>query len=183
MNLLNNNFIKQRKLLITLTVIVGFILVLVTLQMNITKVSAQIVPILVHEEHLDFGTVFPGEELQGDFTVYYVEEYEQEGITYRIIKKRKPLPEGHPELPNGGDPEMPGFYRNLCSFLTPVNIEGEGDTISSAFVGSDDLSDVWTIHFKVPAIIGHISQDHIGGVVTSNGEYGCDISIDVDIEP
>ncbi|HEB46583.1 MAG TPA: hypothetical protein ENI19_02630 [Candidatus Nealsonbacteria bacterium] len=180
MNLLLSNILKKPgRTIILLTIVVGFILVLASLVADTTKVSAQILPILVQEENLDFGTVFPGEEHQGNFTIYFVEEYEEDGINYRIIQKRKPLPPEHPEYPNGGDPAMPGFYRNLCPFLTKVSIEGEGDTENQAFVGNNDLSDVWIIYFEVPAIVGHVAQDHIGGVIASNGEYGCDVSIDI----
>ena len=177
--LLNNKFRKKSELITLLAITASLILVLVVLKISTTNVSAYILPILVHEEHLDFGTVFPGEEHQGNFTVHYVEEYEQEGITYRIIQKRKPLPSGHPEYPDGGDPAMPGFYRNLCPYLSKVSNEGEGDNENAAFVGPSDLSDTWIIYFQVPAILGHVAQAHIGGVVTSNGEYGCDVSIEI----
>ena len=181
MNLLSNNTFKKPKKLLTLLIIgVSLILILASLNFYLTEVSAQIIPITVSVEYLDFGTVFPGENLQGNFTVFYADE--GNGITYRIIQKRKPLPTGHLEYPDGGDPEMPGYYRNLCPFLTKVSVEQEGDTEKQAFVGPNDLSDTWVIYFKVPAIVGHVGQDHIGGVVTSNGEYGCDISIDVDLE-
>ena len=173
---------KQRNLLITLTLTVGFVLVLVIINANITNVSAQIVPVTVSTEHLSFGTVFPGEELQGNFMVTYVDE--GDGIAYKLIQKRKPLPSEHPEYPDGGDPEMPGYYRNLCPFLTKVSNEGEGDTENQAFVGptSTDPSDNWIIYFKVPAVFGHVGQDHTGGVVSGNGEYGCDIAINIDVE-
>lgn len=180
--LLSNTFINQKKLLITLGVIVSLILVLVIIDANITKVSAQIIPVTVSTENLTFGTVFPGEELQGNFIVTYVDE--GGGIAYKLIQKPKPLPAEHPEYPDGGDPQNPGYYRNLCPFLTKVSNEGEGDTENQAFVGptSTDPSDNWIIYFKVPATFGHVGQDHTGGVVSESGEYGCDISIDIDIE-
>lgn len=164
--------------------IVGAVLILtiviINLQISLTAVSASIFPIVVHEEHLDFGTVFPGEEQEGNFVVSISPDYVGDGITYRIIQKRKPLPEGHPELPDGGDPGMPGFYRDLCPHLTKVSNEGEGDIESNASVGGlFDESDAWIIYFKVPAIIGNIGQDHVGGVITEDGEYGCDVSIDI----
>ena len=31
----------------------------------------------------------------------------------------------------------------------------------------------------MPAIFGHVAQDHTGGVINEAGEYGCDISIDL----
>lgn len=175
--LLNNIFKKPKKLLILATIVVSLILVLVSLKMSSTRVSAQILPVVVNVDYLDFGTVFPGEERQGNFTVTYVED--DSGVDYRIVQERKPLPPEHPEYPDGGDPAMPGYYRDLCPFLEKVSVEQEGDTEDLAFVGPDDTSDVWTIYFKVPAIFGNVGQDHIGGVVDSNGEYGCDVSIDI----
>ncbi len=176
MNLLLSNILKKPgRTIILLTIVVGFILVLASLVADTTKVSAHILPVVVSVDHLDFGTVFPGEERQGNFIVTYVEV--DIGVNYQIVQERKPLPPEHPEYPNGGDPAMPGYYRDLCPFLEKVSVEQEGDTENLAFVGQGDLSDTWTIYFKVPAIVGNVAQEHIGGVVTSNGEYGCDVSI------
>jgi hypothetical protein len=180
LSLLKNKIFKNQKKLIIILVIV-FGLVLVSIKIFSTNVSANIVPILVHEEELAFGTVFPGEELEGKFGVHFVTEYEEEGITYKIIFKRKPLPAGYPGT---GDPDMPGYYRDLCPFLTPVNVDpGETDTKDLAYVGDDDLSDDWIIYFKVPAIMGTVAQEHVGGVVTTDGDYGCDVSIDIPETP
>lgn len=134
------------------------------------QITLQILPIIVHEDNLSFGQVFPGEELQGKFTVHYVQEYQEQGVHYRIIQKLKPLPDGS------------GYYKDLCPFLSKVSLESEGDLESEAYVGINDPSDEWTVYFKVPAIMGNVSQDNSGGVVTTSGEYGCDISIDI-IEP
>jgi hypothetical protein len=165
-------------LLLSAFVIVSF--VLVTTQENIIKVSAEVIPVVVMEDHLDFGTVFPGEGLEGNFVVSVSPDYQENGIQYRIIQRRKLLPPEHPEYPDGGDPQMPGYYRNLCPYLEKSTNEGEGDTEESATLSSlDDQSDAWVIYFKVPAIIGSVAQEHIGGVVDSNGEYGCDVSIDI----
>lgn len=153
----------------------------VNLQAKLTQVSAQVVPVSVNVNHMDFGIVFPGEQLESSFQVNYAED--GNGVNYRIIQKRKPLPESHPEYPDGGDPDMPGYYKNLCPYLEKLSLEGEGDTEGedgSAYVGPDDLSDIWTVYFKVPAIFDFVAQDHEGGIVDTNGEYGCDISIDVD---
>ena len=181
--LLNNTFIKYKKLLISLGAMVVLASVLIILNSNITKVSAQIVPVIVSTNNLAFGTVFPGEELEGNFIVTYIEDGGS-GIAYKLIQKRKPLPPEHSEYPNGGDPQMLGYYRDLCPYLEKVSLEGEDDVPSSAFVGptSNDPSDNWTIYFKVPAIFGYVGQDYTGGVVSENGEYGCDIAIDIDIE-
>jgi len=190
--LLNNIFRKPRNLLILITIAVS--LFLVSLKFYFTKVAANILPVAVSEVNLDFGTVFPGEELQKNFTISYVEEYEQGGITYRIIKKIKPK---WPEPPVCGQgfttrEEASAYcvanpnntnccYPDLCPSLTPIKIEEgtEEENPTLAYVGSDDLSDAWIIYFRVPAIVGHVAQEHIGEVVTSNGEYGCDVSIDI----
>jgi len=168
---------SNKKIWIIAIPIVLVILILAIFQGKIFKVSAQVVPITVNIENLDFGTVFPGEQLQGNFIVTYVDE--GNGIKYQLIQKRKPLPSEHPDYPNGGDPQMPGYYKNLCPYLEKTNNEGEGDTETDAFVGPNDPTDTWIIYFKVPAIFGNVSQDHVGGVIDSSGEYGCDVSIDI----
>lgn len=160
---------------------VGLAVLLINLQLNMTRVAAQIRPISVSTDHLSFGTVFPGEELEGSFTVSYLDEVGNS--TYRIIQKRKPLPPEHSEYPNGGDPDLPGYYRNLCPFLEKVSFENEGDSegaADQAQVNYLDLSDTWTVQFKVPAIIGQVAQDHTDGFVSISGEYGCDISVDLE---
>lgn len=166
---LANNIFKKQKLFFLFTIVVFLTVVLIGFWINSTRVSAQILPVVVNVEHLDFGTVFPGETLEGNFIVTYATT--TGGVYYRIIQKPKPLPEGHPEYP--------GYYKDLCPFLEKVSVETEGDTEDRAYVGEDDTSDTWIIYFKVPAIFGHVAQEHIGGVVSSSGEYGCDVSIDI----
>ena len=166
---------KLAKIILFIIVLSGFVLVLANSQLKITEVSATVVAVTVQGDHLSFGTAFPGEELEGSFVIGYVEQPEPDDVDYRIVLERKPLPEGYI---GEGDPDMPGYYKDLCPYLTKVNLEEEGDTEDNASVGVDDLSDEWTIYFKVPAIIGHVGQEHINGIVTTNGEYGCDISIE-----
>ena len=167
--------LKIKKTLILSILLIAFSLVLADSQFKVMEVSAQIIAVTIQEDNLSFGTVFPGEEHDGSLIVSYIGE--QGGVNYQIILERKPLSPEHPEYPNGGDPEMPGYYRNLCPFLTKV--EEGGDSEENAFVGIEDISDKWIIYFKVPAIVGHVAQEHINGVVTSNGEHGCDISINI----
>ena len=177
-----NKIIKKQSVKIGLMIaVVCLAMFLINLQLKMTRVSAQIIPISVSTDHLQFGTVFPGEELEGSFTVNYLEE--AGASTYRIIQKRKPLGPDHPEYPDGGDPDMPGYYRNLCPFLEKVSFEGEGDiegAIGQAQVGENDLSDIWIVQFKVPAIVGNVAQDYTDGFVSVSGEYGCDISVDLE---
>ena len=152
-------------------------------------VSANVYPVVVSVDYIDidFGTVFPGESLERNFTVTYATT--GDGVFYRIIQKNKPLPgaqvpEGYPGLIEEYCQEylddLTRCYRNLCPYLDKVSVEQqEGDTEERAFVGPGDTSDTWIIYFEVPAIFGHVSQDHIGEVVSSNGDYGCDVSIEI----
>lgn len=169
------NIFKKQKLFILISTVV--FLIIVGSWFNSRKVSAQFLPVVVNVNHLDFGTVFPGETLGGNFTVTYIDEVGE--VNYRIVQQRKPLLEAHPDYPDGGDPAMPGYYRDLCPFLEKISVEQEGDTEDLAWIGINDISDVWIINFKVPAIFGQVGQDHVGGVVDSNGEYGCEVSIDL----
>jgi len=176
MNLLSKNIFKEpKKLLIPTAIVLGLIIVLTTNLFNFTGVSAQIIPVSVNITHLAFGTVFPGEELQGNFIVTYGTT--GNGIHYKIIQKPKPCPQENPTCGPAG------YYRDLCPFLKKVNVDaGESDTVTQAFVGPNDLTDTWIVYFKVPPIMGHVSQDYIGGVVTDEGDYGCDIAIDINLE-
>jgi hypothetical protein len=174
LSLLKNKILKNpKKTAIFLVIIFG--LVLIGIKVFSTKVTAQVIPVSVNISHLDFGTVFPGEELQGNFIVTYGTT--GNGINYRIIQRPKPCPVENPTCGPGG------YYKDLCPFLEKVNVDPlETDTEEQAFVGPNDLTDTWVVYFKVPAIMGHVSQDHTGGVVTEEGDYGCDIAIDIDIE-
>lgn len=177
------NLFKNKKIITVLAIMACLSAAIMNLQADLIKVSAKIIPVAVSASHIGFGTVFPGEQLKKNFTVSCAEE--GEGVNYKIIQKRKPLPPEHPEYPDGGDPEMPGYYRDLCPYLIKAGEEGEGDVEGDeggAFVGPEDASDAWTIYFEVPAIFGHIAQDHTGGIIDAEGEYGCDISIDVEEE-
>lgn len=190
--ILNNTFKNPRNLIILLTIVI--VLTLVSVKFFVPKVTANVIPVKVYEVNIAFGTVFPGEELQKNFTVHYVEEYEQGGVTYSIIKQIKPkwpepssCQQGFATIEEArtnciANPNNTNCcYPNLCPFLTPIKIvEGsETEDATSSYVGPGDPSDLWIIYFKVPAIIGQVSQDNIGGVVAASGDYGCDISIDV----
>jgi len=117
--------------------------------------------------------------------VTYLDEVGE--VYYRIIQKIKPLPDV--STPQGYETvsdycqdypdDFTKCYRNLCPYLEKVSIEGEGDIEDLALIGINDMSDVWVVNFKVPAIFGHVGQAHIGGVVDSAGEYGCDVSIEI----
>lgn len=158
---------------------------LVWLQVGAVGVSAAILPILVSANHLAFGTVFPGEQLTQQFRVSLAPEHLGQTQPYWIVQQRKPLPSSHPEYPSGGDPDLPGYYRNLCPFLTKTSAEGEGDVEAAAMLTAGaDPEDVWDVTLRVPAIAsavgGGVSQDHDGGIVSTNGEYGCDLSVNVE---
>ncbi len=187
------NILKlNKKIFIPLIIVVSLGFLIVSLQSWLTKVSAQVIPVTVLINHLDFGTVFPGEELARTFDIMYSEE-EGSGIYYRIVQKIKPLPGAI--VPEGYEGSIRDYcqdnaedqtrcYRNLCPHLTKVSEDGEGDIEDLSFVGGEgDTADMWTVYFKVPAIFGFLAQDHIGGVVSESGEYGCDISVDILLQP
>ncbi|OGY45368.1 MAG: hypothetical protein A2744_02860 [Candidatus Buchananbacteria bacterium RIFCSPHIGHO2_01_FULL_44_11] len=172
-------FRKNTKPLAWITAGVALSLFAVIFQGHLIAVYADLLPISVSEDHLGFGTVFPGEQQQGNFLVSYTGEGET--IPYSLLLKRKPLPPEHPDYPNGGDPNLPGYYRDLCPHLDLISQEGEGDLTSNATVDPEDLSDNWLVNLAVPAIDGYVAQEHDGGIVISNGEYGCDISVSIDL--
>ena len=187
--MLSNIFKKIVKSPLFLTI--GLISVVFSfLWINSNMVSANVWPVVVSVSHvnIDFGTVFPGEILERNFTVTYATT--GDGVYYSIIQRNKPLLGAEPPQGYGGTIEeycqeypddLTRCYRDLCPFLEKVKVEQDVivDTESEAFVGPGDISDTWTVYFQVPAIFGHVSQDHIGEVVSSNGDYGCDVSIEI----
>ena len=175
-------FARKKKIWITgLCLLVGFVASAISLQLSLTQVSADVWPIMINVGHINYGTVFPGEILEKEFLVTNTDDGNE--VKYAIVKERKPLPNTHLEYPNGGDPAMPGFYRDLCPYLENLSLEGEGDTNAEASVKTNDMKDIWKVYLEVPAIFKHVAQDHTGGIVDAIGEYGCDLSIDVLYEP
>jgi hypothetical protein len=184
---MNKIIVKRNKWFKSAWVAMGLSLFFLFLQINLTKVSADLMPVTVNIGHLEFGTVFPGQVLENYFTVSYGDN-DDRNTSYRFIQMIKARPDADVPEGYGGTireycQENPSdgtrCYKNLCPYLTKLSHEGEGDLESGAIVGSEDLHDNWTVHFEVPAVIGNVAEDHTGGIVSESGEYGCDISIDV----
>ncbi len=176
---------NQRKVFIRLCIVVVMAMILGNLQTNLMRVSAQVIPITVDMGSLDYGTVFPGENLEKSFTVSYNDDAAL--VNYKIIQLIKPLPNA--TLPIGysdtrqycqaNPTDYTRCYHSLCPYIQKISQEGEGDTEAGASVSPSDQTDKWYVQLAVPAIIGQVSQDHTGGLVNATGDYGCDISIDV----
>lgn len=178
----------KKKWFLLLTTTIVLTLALIQAQINLTQVSADVIPISVNIDELDFGQVFPGENSDKSFTVTYTDEIGQ-SVVYTIIQKIKPLP--NVVVPDGYSGTVSQYcqdnptdysrcYRNLCPYITKISQDNEADTESGAEVGPSDTIDNWLVNLSVPAIIGQVAQDHDGGIVSSNGDYGCDISLNVD---
>ena len=164
----------------------GFLIAL--FQNNIIKIKADTWSIAVSVDHLAFGTVFPGEQLQKNLTVLYSGSGDG---NYRIIEKYKPLPDATAPDEYSGSisdycqehfEDQERCYRDLCPYINEYSDEEEGDTVDNASVSADDISDIWIVHLDTPAFEGEISQDHTGGIISANGVYGCDLSFNVNIE-
>lgn len=153
---------KYISFLFTIVIIIGIGL-LVSLQSFVIDVEAQVDPISVSTPDLGFGIVFPGEGLEKEFIVSLAGEVET--VEYKIT-----------QTPKIG-------YLDLCPFLEKVNEEGEGDTESSATLDStsnpSDTSDTWKAVLNVPAIFGFVAQNHIFGIISGGGDYGCDIGVEI----
>ena len=163
--------------LISFLVLSGFLVAL--FQNNIIKIKADTWSIMVSVNHLAFGTVFPGEQLQKNFTVFYSGSGNGE---YTIVEKYKPFDPADSDYCQDNFSDFDKCYKYLCPYIEEYSIEGEGDTVTGASVSSDDLADNWIVTLDTPAIVGNISQDHTGGIISVNGVYGCDLSFDVEIE-
>jgi len=152
---------KYISFLFAIVIIVGVGL-LVSLQSFIINVEAQVEvdPIFVSTLDLGFGIVFPGEALEKEFIVSLVAGEPE--VEYKITQN-----------PKDG-------YLDLCPYLEKVNEEGEGDTESFATLNStSDPSDTWKVVLNVPAILGFVAQNHIFGIISGGGDYGCDIGVEI----
>jgi len=152
---------KNKKYIVYFLFIVITTGLLINLQSFIIKVEAEGVPIYVTTDELGFGIVFPGEKLEKEFTVF-LDIQEANEVEYKIT-----------QTPKSG-------YFNLCPFLEKVNEEGEGDTETLATLNAtSDIFDTWKIVLKVPAILGFVAQDHIYGIISQGGDYGCGIEVEI----
>jgi len=146
-------------------------------QDGISKANANLKPIIVSLLRLDFGLVFPGEQLQKTFVVSYSGSGNGD---YTIVEKYKPFDPIDSDYCQENYEDKERCYKYLCPYMDEYSEEGEGDVVNSASVGPDDLSDVWIVSLNTPAILGNVAQDHTGGIVTENGIYGCDLSFNVE---
>ncbi len=155
----------------------------------IVNVKAQVLPIIVNVAHLGFGNTFPGENLNQNFTVSLVEGYTGDPVNYNIIQKIKPLPNAvvPPEYQGSisdycqaNPTDYDRCYRNLCPFLTKTSDNPQDTEANSTLTALNNVIDNWTVNLKVPAIYGFIAQDNTYGFVDQSGDYGCDISINLE---
>ena len=182
MNILIN---KSKLWLTVLSLLTASAFALSGLQSVIVAVSAEIAPIVVQQDHLDFGPVFPAEGKKTvNFTVSLADGYDGAAY-YRITQTVKPKP--GIQLPDGyvgsvwdycsGHPEDEArCYKNLCPYLTKHSDEGEGDLEAQASVGNSDAADNWKIDFAGNAMfVGGDPSDQ--SIITEPGVYGCDIHV------
>lgn len=175
-------FLRKTKIVgLTIALVVIGALMMATWQNLIIGVSAQLDPImLVTPENLQFGLSFPQEKRRAEFIVEVAGSHESI-IYYQITHERKPLPAGYEG--DGEDPNMPGYYRDLCPYLTETIVDAEPDTVLEATLypnnpaGEDDIIDYWQVLFDVPTIKGFIDQGFVGIPVDAPGDYGCDIKV------
>jgi cysteine-rich repeat protein len=177
--------LKVKKIKVAL--LLGAILVISSIFMLRAQNGAfsENLPILVNLSHMEFGDVFPGQEVQKTFQVSYSGNGEGK---YTIAEKYKPKPDA--VVPEGYKGSTSDYcqeyhddftrcYRNLCPYIDVKSSENEGDTTDNASVSPSDPQDVWNVFLKTPAIMGKVTQDYAGKFVSETGEYGCDLSFNV----
>jgi len=153
-------------------------------QNNISKANSFIASIIVNLPHLDFGLVFPGEQPQKTFIVSYSDVGDGDG-SYTITEKYKPLDPIDSDYCQTNYEDYTRCYKTLCPYIEEFSEEDEGDTVFDASVSLNDPEDIWVVAFNknfVPAVIGNVSQDHKGDIISESGIYGCDLSFNVDVE-
>lgn len=133
----------------------------VLMQDSILKARAAVQVLLVSHTAIPFGTVFPGEMVSETYTVY-LDDTVDEAVYYSHLET---VPE----------------KLDLCPFLAiqPIDEPPEGDTFAtSTLVGPIvDRLDRWQVKLTVPAIEGHVAQNHDGHIIVDSGRYACKIVV------
>jgi len=155
------------------------------------SVQAHIDPITVTPQKINFGNVFPEEQLIKTFNVSLATDCQDKKdgstINYSIEQKIKPKPGAKPPKDFQGTisdycqthpDDSIRCYPNLCPYLIKTS-DSAGDTEASATISGSDKTDKWTILLNVPDILGSVGQDFIGKPVSAEGDYGCDIAINI----
>jgi hypothetical protein len=150
-------FVKLLSLALLAVILVG---TGILAQDRILKARAAVQVLLVSHTAIPFGTVFPGEMVSETYTVQL--DNSVGAATYF----------SHLEI-------VPDKL-DLCPFLviTPIDQPAEGDTFAtSTLVAIVDGIDSWQVKLAVPAIEGHVAQDHDGDIIVDSGDYACKIVI------
>jgi hypothetical protein len=174
--------------LIAILVVAGGVAAMSAYEAHIVNVTAHIENALsVSEDELAYGTVFPQEYLEKDFTISLSESFMAEenadDVNYIIAHKPKP-----------------GFENVLCPFLSTESADKDkNDTDKPSYYRGDhcemdtatstgrlaksenDTEDRWVVNLKVPPIDGSVGQDWPEDcpTVPEEADYGCDLWIEV----
>lgn len=207
----------KKKILLGLAavvVVVGGVAALSAFEAHIINVTAHIENALsVSTKHIGFGTVFPQEMVEEDFTVRlsssFLEADRVDDVEYDIVQKPKPRDPADWQYCLDNPLDTQKCYPDLCRFLSklpdddPENdigvesyyqgtsgcIEPQGEAEGRLTKIGEDESDTWIVDLKVPPIAGTVGQDWPTScqswVVPTDGvDYGCDLWIEVtDISP
>jgi len=114
-------------IIITLLIVVGCVAALSAFEAHVINVTAHIENALrVSDEELDFGTVFPQEYLEREFTISlsssFLSANRVDDVDYIIAQK--------PRCKDWSDDEPPiclEYCESLCKFLSKLNIEEDED--------------------------------------------------------
>jgi len=113
--------------IISIMAIIGGIAALSAFEAHVINVTAHIENALsVNSKHLDFGTVFPQEYLEREFTISlsdsFLEQNRLNQVDYIIAQKPKC------KIWSAQDPTVcEVYYENLCPFLSKLNTEKDED--------------------------------------------------------
>jgi hypothetical protein len=168
--------VKSTFSLMLLLLMSGFLVA--SFQENVIKVKANSWPIIVNTGSLDFGVVFPSENLQRTFTVSLESGYEYE-VNYIITHNPKARDEDDRQYCRENPSDFEKCYPDLCEFLSENSLDGEGDIAGNAhLLNPDDALDNWAVDLVAPPIAGFIGQSYEGSAVAQAGTYGCDIGVE-----
>lgn len=171
------------------------VMLLVALVPLFAAFEAQTVNVRAHIEnaihvdpaHIDFGVVFPQEQLSEEFGIRLSDSFlTQDRVTdvfYRLVLDRKP------KVPGGAE-----LYADLRPYAEVTKtVEPDPDELGFGDLGNlwwaepgdpsagsaRDLVDLWRVDLAVPCIEGAVGRDYAGPVAPAEDDYGMDIRVEV----
>lgn len=182
-----------RRLLLVAVLVAALVPTFAAFEAHNVKIRAHIENAIdVDPAEIDFGVVFPQEDLSREFGVSLSESFRAQSrvtdVFYRLLLTRKPLVHGDMSTAEED------LYADLRPYAHVVKVsEPDTDTVVFGDLGNEwwitpgdpasgserDLTDLWRVDLAVPCIAGSVGADYTGVIAAAEDDYGMDIRVEV----